>query len=247
VWPYKSRELDSKALLLTSLFAAPPRSAAVPRPPPCPAVVVVSSGGDRIEQSFVTQCAVARVRCRVRRLRRVCGQELRLVQLCDDWDVVFITCHRREVDKNSLSASLPGVDRRVRGDVALVGGGGDAREVAQNAVKPGLKLIMQSMDVASQPACARRAMVAMVVEQVVAAAALHGTAFLRDVIRLPGGEAKGRRHQGAPAPLAALALVVEEVGVHSMRGVKYGGDEWTPKKNRNRPHHHDKHESIGLS
>ena len=28
------------------------------------------------------QGAVARVRCRVRRLRRVCGQELRLVQLC---------------------------------------------------------------------------------------------------------------------------------------------------------------------
>ena len=147
-----------------------------------------------------------------------------------------------------LGARLPGVDRRVRGDVALVGGGvSDAREVAQNAVKPGLKLIMQSMDVASQQARAYRTMVAMVVEHVVAAPALHGTAFLRDFIRLPGGEAKGRRHQGAPAPLAALALVVEEVGVHSMRGVKYGGDEWTPKKNRNRPHHHDKHESIGLS
>jgi len=28
-----------------------------------------------------------------------------------------------------LGARLPGVDRRVRGDVALVGGGGDAREV----------------------------------------------------------------------------------------------------------------------
>ena len=34
-----------------------------------------------------------------------------------------------------LGASLPGVDRLVRGDVALVGGGGDAREVAQYAVK----------------------------------------------------------------------------------------------------------------
>jgi hypothetical protein len=83
-------------------------------------------------------------------------------------------------------------------------------------VKLGLKLmIMQSMDVAFQPACARRAMVAMVVEHVVVGAALHGTAFLRVVIRLPGGEAKGRRHQGAPAPLAALAQVVEEVGVHA--------------------------------
>jgi len=34
-----------------------------------------------------------------------------------------------------LGARLPGVDRLVRGDVALVGGGGDAREVAQHAVK----------------------------------------------------------------------------------------------------------------
>jgi hypothetical protein len=112
-----------------------------------------------------------------------------------------------------LGARLPGVDRLVRGDVALVGGGGDAREVAQYAVKLVLKLIMQSYDMASEPACARSATVALVVEPL--AAALHGTAFLRDVIRLSGGEAKGRCHQGAPAPLAALALVVEEVGVHA--------------------------------
>jgi hypothetical protein len=67
--------------------------------------------------------------------------------------------------------------------------------------------------VASEPACARSAMVALVVEPLVAA--LHGTEFQRVVIRLRGGEAKGRLHQGAPAPLAALALVVKEVGVHA--------------------------------
>jgi len=61
----------------------------------------------------------------------------------------------------------------VRGDVALVGGGGDAREVAQYAVKLVLKLIMQSYEVASAPAGARSAMVALVVEQ--RAAALHVT------------------------------------------------------------------------
>ena len=62
---------------------------------------------------------------------------------------------------------------------------------------------------ASAPAGARSAMVSLVVEQ--RAAALHVTVFLLDVIRLSGGEAKGRCHQGAPAPLAALALVVKEV------------------------------------
>jgi len=112
-----------------------------------------------------------------------------------------------------LGARLPGVDRLGRGDVALVGGGGDAPEVAQYAVKLVLKLIMQSYEMASAPAGARSAMVAVGVELL--AAALHGTDFLPGVIRLSGGEAKGRCHQGAPAPLAALALVVEEVGVHA--------------------------------
>jgi hypothetical protein len=56
-----------------------------------------------------------------------------------------------------LGASLPGVDRLVRGDVALVGGGGDAREVAQYAVKLVLKLIMQSYEVATASAGARDA------------------------------------------------------------------------------------------
>ena len=95
-----------------------------------------------------------------------------------------------------LGARLPGVDRLVRGDVALVGGGGDAREVAQYAVKLVLKLIMQSYEVASAPAGARSAMVSLGVEQ--CAASLHVTVFLLDVIRLSGGEAKGRCHQGAP-------------------------------------------------
>jgi len=88
-------------------------------------------------------------------------------------------------------------------------------EVAQNAVKLGLN--DHAEHGCGLPA-GRCTPVAMVVEHVVVGAALHGTAFLRDVIRLPGGEpgeAKGRRHQGAPAPLAALALVVEEVGVHA--------------------------------
>jgi len=43
-----------------------------------------------------------------------------------------------------LGVRKPSVDRRVRGDVTFVSGGGDAREVAQDAVKPSLKLIMQS-------------------------------------------------------------------------------------------------------
>ena len=91
-----------------------------------------------------------------------------------------------------LGGSLPGADRLVRGDVALVGGGGDAREVAQYAVKLVLKLIMQSYEMASAPAGARRAMVAVGVE--VLAAALYVTMFLLHVIRLSGGEAKGRGH-----------------------------------------------------
>ena len=76
-----------------------------------------------------------------------------------------------------------------------------------------LKLIMQSYEMAAEPAGARRAMVAVGVK--VLAAALYVTMFLLHVIRVSGGEAKGRCHQGAPAPLAALALVVEEVGVHA--------------------------------
>ena len=108
-----------------------------------------------------------------------------------------------------LGARRPAVDGRVRGDRMLVGGGGDAREVAQYAVKLVLKLIMQSYEMASAPAGARRAMVAVGVK--VLAAALYVTMFLLHVIRVSGGEAKGRCHQCAPAPLAALALVVKEV------------------------------------
>ena len=44
-----------------------------------------------------------------------------------------------------LGARLPAVDGRVRGDRMLVGGGGDAREVAQDAVKAGLKSVVQRM------------------------------------------------------------------------------------------------------
>ena len=98
-----------------------------------------------------------------------------------------------EVDVALLpsSACPPGVDRLVRGDVALVGGGCDAREVAQYAVKLVLKLIMQSYEVASAPAGARSAMVALVVEPLVTA--LHGTEFQRVVIRLGcRGEAKSK-------------------------------------------------------
>ena len=91
-----------------------------------------------------------------------------------------------------LGASLPGADRLVRGDVALVGGGGDAREVAQDAVKLVLKLIMQRDEVATAPAGARGAMVSMGVELL--AAAPYLTTFLLHVIRLSGGEAKGRGH-----------------------------------------------------
>ena len=91
-----------------------------------------------------------------------------------------------------LGGSLPGANRLVRGDVALVGGGGDAREVAQYAVKLVLKLIMQSYEMASAPAGARGAMMSLVVELL--AAALYLTTFLLHVIRLSGGEAKGRCH-----------------------------------------------------
>jgi len=41
-----------------------------------------------------------------------------------------------------LGARKPSVDHRVLGDVALVSDGGDTREVAQDAVKPSLKLIV---------------------------------------------------------------------------------------------------------
>jgi len=46
-----------------------------------------------------------------------------------------------------LGARLPAVDGRVRGDRMLVGGGGDAREVAQDVVKAGLKSVVQRMEV----------------------------------------------------------------------------------------------------
>ena len=60
-------------------------------------------------------------------------------------DTGEVTVFRKlEVDVTlfPLGSRLPGVDRLVRGDVVLVGGGGDAREVAQYAVKLVLKLIM---------------------------------------------------------------------------------------------------------
>ena len=44
-----------------------------------------------------------------------------------------------------LGARLPAVDGRVRWDRMLVGGGGDAWEVAQDAVKAGLKTVVQRM------------------------------------------------------------------------------------------------------
>jgi len=172
-------------------------------------VLVILSVGPRFQCPAPGWCAGLGVRMRPRDI------EDKLAVADDAGEVTVFRKLEVDVALFPLGARLPGVDRLVRGDVALVGGGGDAREVAQDAVKPGLKLIMQSMDVASQPACARRAMVAMVVEPIVVGAALHGTEFLRDVIRLPGEEAKCRRHQGASAPLAALALVVEEVGVHA--------------------------------
>ena len=71
----------------------------------------------------------------------------------------------------SPCSRLPVVYGRVRGDRMLVGGGGDAREVAQYAVKAGLKLesVVQRMEVTFQPACARRSMVAVVVKPLAAA------------------------------------------------------------------------------
>ena len=66
-----------------------------------------------------------------------------------------------------LGARLPIIDGLVRDGV--VGGGGDARDVAQHALKPGLKLIVQRMEVTFQPACARRSMVAVVVNPLAAA------------------------------------------------------------------------------
>ena len=85
-----------------------------------------------------------------------------------------------------LGARLPVVDGRVRGDRVLVGGGGDAREVAQYAVKAGLKSVVQRMEVTVQPACARRSMVAVVVDPL--AAAPHVAEGQHVVIRVQGGE-----------------------------------------------------------
>jgi len=56
-------------------------------------------------------------------------------------------------------------------------------------------------------------MVAVVVKPL--AAAPHVAEGQRVVVRVQGGEAERPRHQGAPAPLSALALVVEEVGVYA--------------------------------
>jgi len=88
-----------------------------------------------------------------------------------------------------LGGSLPGADQLVRGDVALVSGGGDAREGAQYAVKLVLKLIMQRDEVATAPAGARGAVVSVVVERL--AAALYLTTFLLHVTPPPWPRAQG--------------------------------------------------------
>ena len=85
-----------------------------------------------------------------------------------------------------VGARLPVVDGRVRGDCVLVGGGGDAREVVQYAVKAGLKSVVQRMEVTFQPARARRSMVAVVVNPL--AAAPHVAEGQHVVIRVQGGE-----------------------------------------------------------
>jgi hypothetical protein len=79
---------------------------------------------------------------------------------------------------------MPGADRRVRGDVALVGSRCDTREVSQDAVQPGLKLIMQDDEVNTKLGWDKKVSVVEVIP-----AAPHGTDCLLVMVILPGGKA----------------------------------------------------------
>lgn len=78
----------------------------------------------------------------------------------------------------------------------------------------GLKLIMQSLPVATE--CAG-AMVSISVKQSVTA--LHLTEDVWIIFGLPDGQTKRHRHQAVPPPLAVSALFDEEVGVHSVEAI----------------------------
>ena len=148
---------------------------------------------------FVWLCvlAILRVGLVLQELSPVCDTELGVRVRPSDVNDEFLVaddagevaaCRELDIDVAlfPLGARLPAVDGRVRGDRMLVGGGGDAREVAQYAVKAGLKSVVQRMKVTVQPACARRSMVAVVVDPL--AAAPHVAEGQHVVIRVQGGE-----------------------------------------------------------
>jgi len=101
-------------------------------------VLAILSVGPRFQCPAPSRCTGLGVRV----LPRDIKDELAVAD--DAGDVAVFRELEVDVALFPLGARKPGVDRRVRGDVALVSGGGDTREVAQDAVKPGLKLIMQS-------------------------------------------------------------------------------------------------------
>ena len=102
----------------------------------------------------------------------------------------------------------------MRGDLRLVDAGRDARKSPKYAVQRILKLIMQSLPVATKHASARRPVMSFVVEH--ARTTTHRTLVTLAVGHwLLDRQPKRRRHQSAPPPLAATAPIVKEVGVHA--------------------------------
>ena len=102
----------------------------------------------------------------------------------------------------------------MRGDLRLVDAGRDTRKPPKYAVKCILKLIMQSLPVATKHASARRPVMSFVVEH--ARTTTHRTLVTLAVGRwLLDRQPKRRRHQSAPPLMSATAPTVKEVGVHA--------------------------------
>ena len=100
----------------------------------------------------------------------------------------------------------------MRGDLRLVDAGRDTRKPPQYAVKCILKLIMQSLPVATKHASARRPVMSFVVE--LARTTTHRTHVTLAVGRwLLDRQPKRRRHQSAPPLMSAPTPTVKEVGV----------------------------------
>ena len=102
----------------------------------------------------------------------------------------------------------------MRGDPRLVDAGRDTRKPPKYAVKCILKLIMQSLPVATKHASARRPVMSFVVE--LARTTTHRTHVTLAVGRwLLDRQPKRRRHQSAPPLMSAPTPTVKEVGVHA--------------------------------